>query len=807
MPWALLAAGALAMFAASASGPARAPFLLAMARDLDTPLALIADLVAATSVPWAIAGMIAGPLSDRWGRRPFLLLGPVALCGSLAGIATAPTFAMVALWAIATGFCAGMFSGVIYAEASARVGEGQQGSALGWITSGQSLVLLAGVPAAAWVGEFIGWRGVHSAIAVLGLISAVGLFATTRGGPSSRRPPGAKASSPLDALTWPVARLLTLGIADRVCYGMSVVYFATFLQSTYHVGIDAVVIPLAIFASGNIVGTILGGHLADRVRDRMLVFATSTAASGLAAMALFGWHPGVMGSVGLGFTFVFLNAIGRPLMMAALADVPPAIRGTVMGWNMTAAGLGWMGAAALGGWMLGQQGFDGFGSLTMIVACGAALLALFQRPMTVRQTQPAQGAMSWSSVVAGAMALEAVPEAASAFMPFVADAQEQSPADTLRAAARATAVGFGGDQLRVRWPVRILAFGTVPILAFLLHMPKHRHPTVASAPKEPALVFTDNDWTAPSFRFHTGETLQKLRVHYVTLGDPSGQPVLILHDMARSAEAMMGPSYTGELFGPGQPLDAKRYFIIIPDILGAGSTSRPSEGQRAKFPHYNNDDMVQLQYRLLTEGMNIRHVRLITGTGMGGMLTWVWGVTYPGFMDSLAPVAAQPARVPPKIWNARHKIVEAIRQDPAYHDGEYAAQPPSLEWPSMFFGLTQADASQTAAAPPRGSAWGTAKAATLPSGPKVDANDLIYQFEASKDYNPGPGLEKIQARVLAIEAVGDEQNPPDPAVTAAAMKRIKRGQSYLIPASAEPGGHPTTAMIKLWKKQLDDFLK
>ncbi len=375
------------MFAAASSGTTRAPFLLDMARDLSTSLPLIADLVAATSVAWAISGMLAGAGSDRWGRRPFLVVGPLALCLALIGIATAPNFLMVALWSVVVGGCSGMFTGVIFAEASTRVAEGQQGRALGWIMGGQSLTLLLGVPVAAWLGAYIGWRGVNLCVAAVAVLAAAGLFVTTRGRPSSARAAGTRRVSLRTALTWPVARLLAMGVAERVCYGLTIVYFATFLQSTYNVGLDAVAIPLAVFASGNILGTILGGQLADRLANRLMIYAIAMLTSGVAALALFGWRTSVSMSVGLGFVYVFLNAIARPAMMAALARVPVEIRGTVMGWNVTCSSLGWMGAAGLGGWMLGFQGFAGFGPLTAVVAVIGAMLALVGLPLC-RQLRP-----------------------------------------------------------------------------------------------------------------------------------------------------------------------------------------------------------------------------------------------------------------------------------------------------------------------------------------------------------------------------------------------------------------------------------
>lgn len=379
MPWPLLAASALAMFAAASSGTTRAPFLLDMARDLSTSLALVGNLVAATSVSWAVAGMLAGAGSDRWGRRPFLIIGPIALCFALIGVASARDFPEAILWSIASGGCSGMFTGVIFAEVSARVDSTQQGRALGWVMSGQSLTLLVGVPLAAFVGSLIGWRGVNLCVAALAGVSAVAMLATTRGRASSARAHGSRAPSLKAALSIPVIRLLGMGIMERICYGLTAVYFATFLQSTYNLTLDAVAVPLAVFASGNILGTILGGQLADKLGNRTRTYAVAMAASGAAALALFGWQSSVAASVGLGFVYVFLNAIARPAMLASLAEVPEHVRGTVMGLNVTCSSIGWMGASGLGGLMVATQGFAGFGPLTAVVAAIGAGLALVRR--------------------------------------------------------------------------------------------------------------------------------------------------------------------------------------------------------------------------------------------------------------------------------------------------------------------------------------------------------------------------------------------------------------------------------------------
>jgi predicted MFS family arabinose efflux permease len=255
----------------------------------------------------------------------------------------------------------------------------QQGRALGWVMSGQSLTLLIGVPLAAWVGSSIGWRGVNLCIAALAVASAICLFAMTAGQASGSARAGTRVPSMRAALSRPVLRLLSMGVAERICYGLVAVYYATFLQSTFALSLDAVALPLAVFALGNILGTLLGGQLADRLPNRLAIFAAAMLASAVAALALFGWRGDLMTSIALGFTYVFFNAIARPSLMAALSDVPEHVRGTVMGMNVTSNSLGWMGAAGLGGWMIGTFGFAGFGPLAATVAVIGAVLAMIGR--------------------------------------------------------------------------------------------------------------------------------------------------------------------------------------------------------------------------------------------------------------------------------------------------------------------------------------------------------------------------------------------------------------------------------------------
>ncbi len=321
------------------------------------------------------------------------------------------------------------------------------------------------------------------------------------------------------------------------------------------------------------------------------------------------------------------------------------------------------------------------------------------------------------------------------------------------------------------------------------------------APKE-------GDWIAHDFRFHTGEVMTELRLHYTTIGDPKGEPVLILHGTAGSGAGFLNPGYAGELFGPGQPLDATKYFIILPDAIGAGKSSKPSDGLRAKFPRYNYDDMVAAQYRLVTEGLVIHHLRLVTGNSMGGMQTWMWGVAYPDMMDALAPMASQPTEMASRNWMMRRMIIDAIRNDPDWNNGNYTTQPRGLKAVNVFFGIATSGGTLAyqAQAPTRELADKLLDA-RLAAPFNADANDVLYQWDSSRDYNPAPGLEKIQAALLAVNSADDERNPPETGIMEREIKRVKNGRLYLIPASAETRGHGTTSMAKFWKRQLADFLE
>ena len=318
----------------------------------------------------------------------------------------------------------------------------------------------------------------------------------------------------------------------------------------------------------------------------------------------------------------------------------------------------------------------------------------------------------------------------------------------------------------------------------------------------------EGDWAARNFRFHTGEVMPELRLHYTTVGDPSGQPVLMLHGTAGSGTGLLTPSFAGELFGPDQPLDAGKYFIILPDSIGAGKSSKPSDGMRTKFPRYNYDDMVAAQYRLVTEGLGIPHLRLVVGLSMGGMHTWIWGVTYPDLMDALVPMASQPTEMASRNWMMRRMLIDAIRNDPDWNNGNYTDQPRSLKVANVFYNIATSGGSLAyqKLAPTRALADKLLDN-RLAAPFTADANDFLYQWDASRDYNPAPGLERIQAALLAVNSADDERNPLETGIMERDLKRVKNGRLYLIPASEDTRGHGTVGMPKFWKQQVQEFLQ
>ncbi|MDO8399832.1 MAG: alpha/beta fold hydrolase [Bradyrhizobium sp.] len=315
-------------------------------------------------------------------------------------------------------------------------------------------------------------------------------------------------------------------------------------------------------------------------------------------------------------------------------------------------------------------------------------------------------------------------------------------------------------------------------------------------------------WIAKDFKFHTGDTMPELRLHYTTVGEPSGQPVLVLHGTGGSAVNMLTPGFAGELFGAGQPLDATKYYIIIPDSIGHGKSSKPSDGMKTAFPKYNYEDMVDAHYRLVSEGLGIKQLRMVIGNSMGGMHAWIWGVKYPGAMDVVVPMASQPTEMAARNWMLRRIMLETIRNDPDYNGGNYTAQPRMMKYAIHAYGIASAGgtlAYQMLA--PTAAKADKMVDDRLAAAVTADANDFVYAWASSRDYNPSAGLEKIEATLLLINAADDERNPPETGVTEAAMKRIRNGKLYLIPASTETRGHLTTGNAKFYAKQLQELLQ
>jgi homoserine O-acetyltransferase len=315
-------------------------------------------------------------------------------------------------------------------------------------------------------------------------------------------------------------------------------------------------------------------------------------------------------------------------------------------------------------------------------------------------------------------------------------------------------------------------------------------------------------WVVRDFRFHTGEVLPELNLHYTTIGDPGGEPVLILHGTTGSARSMLTAGFAGELFGPGQPLDASRYFIILPDAIGTGKSSKPSDGLRMAFPKYNYDDMVDAQYRLATEHLGIKHFRLVLGNSMGGMHTWLWATKYADMMDIAVPMASFPTEMSGRNWMMRRLLTESIKSDPEWVNGNYTKQPRNFQLIYLFYavGTNGGDQALFKAGPTREKADEYLKkrmAATF----NADANDYIYQWDSSRDYNASPNLEKIKASLLAVNSDDDERNPRVLGIMEREITRVKSGRELVIPGSDTTSGHGTVMQVKRWKDQLDQLMK
>ncbi|MBV9009086.1 MAG: alpha/beta fold hydrolase [Verrucomicrobia bacterium] len=325
----------------------------------------------------------------------------------------------------------------------------------------------------------------------------------------------------------------------------------------------------------------------------------------------------------------------------------------------------------------------------------------------------------------------------------------------------------------------------------------------------------ENDFTIRDFHFTDRETLPELRIHYRTIGTPekdaqgkTANAVLIMHGTTGSGAQFIRPEFAGELFGKDQPLDATKFFIVLPDGIGHGKSSKPSDGLHAKFPRYGYRDMVEAQYRLLTDGLGVNHARLVTGTSMGGMHTWLWGETHPEFMDALMPLACLPTQISGRNRAWRRVIIDAIRNDPAWQNGEYKAQPPSLRTAAeMLWFMSSNPVLRQKEAPTLAKTDEVLDKFVREIVKVDDANNVLYALEASHDYDPGPDLEKITAPLLAINSADDLINPPELGILQAEIKRVPHGRAVIIPLSEKTRGHGSHTVAALWKDELEKLLQ
>jgi homoserine O-acetyltransferase len=323
------------------------------------------------------------------------------------------------------------------------------------------------------------------------------------------------------------------------------------------------------------------------------------------------------------------------------------------------------------------------------------------------------------------------------------------------------------------------------------------------------------DYVIKGFTFTSGETLPELRIHYITIGKPIKDAhgmvrnaVLIGHGTGGSADNFLRPQFAGELFGPGQPLDATNYFIVMSDGIGHGKSSKPSDGLHAHFPHYGYTDMVTAQFRLLTEGLGVNHARLVMGTSMGGMQSWVWGEQHPDFMDALMPLASLPTQVAGRNRGWRILGIEAIRNDPEWHGGDYQKQPEALKTVAgMLWFVSSNPVVRQHEAPTVAQADAAVDEYVANFVKSNDANDIMYALDSSRDYDPGPTLEKIRVPLLAVNSADDLINPPELGILEREIKRVPHGRAVVLPLTDRTRGHQTHSLPAIWKGELERLLR
>jgi homoserine O-acetyltransferase len=324
---------------------------------------------------------------------------------------------------------------------------------------------------------------------------------------------------------------------------------------------------------------------------------------------------------------------------------------------------------------------------------------------------------------------------------------------------------------------------------------------------------TEGDWQIPTFTFDSGETFTHLNLHYTTVGTPQkdaaghvNNAVLITHGTGGTGRAFLSPGFAGELFGKGQPLDATRFYIILPDGIGHGKSSKPSDGMHARFPDYRYGDMVRAQYMLIKDGLKVDHLRLVMGTSMGAMHTWLWGEQYPDFMDALMPLASAPVEIAGRNRMFRDMVIDAIRSDADWKGGDYTTPPRGLIAAQYGLFMMTSSPLQLHKANPTREAADKAFQALKERAMRTDANDMLYQYESSATYNPSPNLEKIRAPLFAINSADDEVNPPELGILEREIKRVPHGRYILLPTTEETRGHGTHSRAAIWKNYLIELL-
>ena len=331
---------------------------------------------------------------------------------------------------------------------------------------------------------------------------------------------------------------------------------------------------------------------------------------------------------------------------------------------------------------------------------------------------------------------------------------------------------------------------------------------------EPWPTPSEGEFTLQNFHFESGESLPSLRLHYRILGSPRRDAagvvrngVLILHGTTGSGRQFLTDHFAGVLFASGGLLDASRYFIILPDGIGTGQSSKPSDGLHARFPTYDYHDMIRAEYALVTEGLHLNHLRLVMGTSMGGMHTWMWGEMYPDFMDALMPLASLPVQIAGRNRMTRHMIMDSIRNDPEWNRGEYKTQPRGLTAAAYIMLMMGSSPLQwQKQAPTQEAADQMLRSMVDGLLGRADANDWLYQFNASRDYDPQPELEKITSPLVAINSADDQVNPPELGIAEKEIKRVKRGRFILLPITDQTRGHGTHSLPAVWKQYLAELL-